>query len=440
MRNVHTHTHTYISIYIYIYIYIHIQFSHTDHWMFNMAPHGKELSEDLRIRIVALHKDGRGYKKFGNTLKLSYSTVARVIQRFSKTGFTRNRPRKGRSKKLSPRAVRQVQKLASKNRCMSAASIALEVAEVEGQLVSAQTICNSLQQVGLHGRRPRRKPLLKMAHKRFSKTGFTRNRPRKGRSKKLSLRAVRQVQKLASKNRCMSAASIALEVAEVEGQLVSAQTICNSLQQVGLHGRRPRRKPLLKLAHKKACKQFAEDNLAKSMNYWNHVLWSDESKVNLFDSDGVQHVWRRLVRSTTKILPCLQSSMVVVASWSGAAWVLLVLGSCGSLRETWIPTCYCDILKQKMLPSLQKLFSYITTTPNTPPRWQLPCCWSWWSGQVCLQTWTLLSTCGASSSRKWRSTMCLTSSSSVMSLWRSGRGCQQQPVQLWWIPCPGGLR
>ncbi len=98
------------------------------------------LSEDLRIRIVALHKDGRGYKKFGNSLELSYSTVARVIQRVSKTGFTRNRPRKGRLKKLSSCAVLQVQKLASKNRCMSAASIALEVAEVKGQLVSAQTI------------------------------------------------------------------------------------------------------------------------------------------------------------------------------------------------------------------------------------------------------------------------------------------------------------
>ncbi len=48
----------------------------------------------------------------------------------------------------------------------------------------------------------------------------------------------------------MSAASIALEVAEVEGQLVSAQTIRHTLQQV-LHGRRPRRKPLQKLAHKK---------------------------------------------------------------------------------------------------------------------------------------------------------------------------------------------
>ncbi len=137
----------------------------------------------------------------------------------------------------------------------------------------------------------------------------------------------------------MSAASIALEVAEVEGQLVSAQTIRHTLQQVGLHGRRPRRKPLLKLAHKKACKQFAEDNLAKSMNYWNHVLWSDESKVNLFDSDGVQHVWRRPGEEYQEIVPCLQSSMVVVASWSGAAWLLLVLGSCGSLRETWIPIC-----------------------------------------------------------------------------------------------------
>ncbi len=44
--------------------------------------------------------------------------------------------------------MHQVQKLASKHRRMSAASIALEVAEVEGQLVSAQTIRHTLQQVG----------------------------------------------------------------------------------------------------------------------------------------------------------------------------------------------------------------------------------------------------------------------------------------------------
>ncbi|KAL0161515.1 hypothetical protein M9458_045240, partial [Cirrhinus mrigala] len=52
----------------------------------------------------------------------------------------------------------------------------------------------------------------------------------------------------------MSAASIALEVAEAEGPLVSAQTIRCTLQQVGLQWRHPRRKPLLKLAYKKARK------------------------------------------------------------------------------------------------------------------------------------------------------------------------------------------
>ncbi len=72
----------------------------------------------------------------GNSLELNYRTVARVIQRFSKTCFTRNRPLKDRSMMSSPCAVRQVQKPASENRCMSAASIALEVAEAEGQSVA----------------------------------------------------------------------------------------------------------------------------------------------------------------------------------------------------------------------------------------------------------------------------------------------------------------
>ncbi len=163
--------------------------------MFNMAPHGKDLSEDLIIRNVALHKDGLGYKKFSNSLELSYSTVASVIQRFSKMG-------------------KEVESLC----CVSGAEADFK----------------------------------KQTHK---------------------------------------CCSIALEVAEVKGQLDSAQTIRHTLQQVSLHDRRSRRKPLQKLAHKKACKQFAEDDLAKSMNYWNHVQWSDETKVNLFGSDGVQHVW-----------------------------------------------------------------------------------------------------------------------------------------------------
>ncbi len=86
-------------------------------------------SEDMKINIVALHKDGVGYEKIAKTLKLSCSTVVKTIQRFNRKGSTQNRPRHGRPKKLSARAQRHIQRLCLGNRCMSAASIA---AGVEG--------------------------------------------------------------------------------------------------------------------------------------------------------------------------------------------------------------------------------------------------------------------------------------------------------------------
>ncbi len=56
-----------------------LSLSHTGYWKFNMAPRGKELSEDLKKIIVALHKDGVGYKKIAKTLKLSCSTSYRGL-------------------------------------------------------------------------------------------------------------------------------------------------------------------------------------------------------------------------------------------------------------------------------------------------------------------------------------------------------------------------
>ncbi len=114
----------------------------------------------------------------------------------------------------------------------------------------------------------------------------------------LSARAQRHIQWLCLGNRRMSAASIAAEVEGLGGQPVSAQTICRTLHQIGLYGCRPRRKLLLKMMHKinslqTVCKQFAEDKQTKDMDYLNHVLWSNETKINLFDSDGVKRVWQQ---------------------------------------------------------------------------------------------------------------------------------------------------
>ena len=135
----------------------------------NMAPHGKELSEDLKRHIVALDEDGQGYKKIANTLKLGCRTVAKIIQRFKRAGSTQNRPRVGRPKKLSARAECQIQMLSLKDRRRSPVCIAAEIEEVGGLPISAQTIRRTLHQIGVHGCHPRRKPLLKPIHKKVSK-------------------------------------------------------------------------------------------------------------------------------------------------------------------------------------------------------------------------------------------------------------------------------
>ncbi len=101
-----------------------------------------------------------------------------------------------------------------------------------------------------------------------------------------SARAQRHIQRLCLGNRHMSAASIAGEVEGVGGQPVSSQTMHRTLHQIGLHG-------CLNMMHKKPRNQFAEDKQTKDTDYCNHVLWSDETKINLFGSDGVKRLWRQ---------------------------------------------------------------------------------------------------------------------------------------------------
>ena len=104
-----------------------------------------------------------------------------------------------------------------------------------------------------------------------------------------------------------------------EGQAVSDETIHRTLHRIGLHGCRPRRKPLLKMMHKKARNKFAEDKQTKDMDHWKHVLWSDETKINLLGSDGVKCLWQQPGEGYKTSVSCLQSSKVVGVSWSGAA-------------------------------------------------------------------------------------------------------------------------
>ncbi len=176
------------------------------------------------------------------------------------------------------------------------------------------------------------------------------------------------------------------------------------------------------MTHKKTRKQFAEDKQTKDMDYWNHVLWSDETKINVFGSDGVKRVWRQPGEEYKDkcVLP------TVIHGGGSAAGT----GELQFIEGTMNANMYCDILKQSMTPSLRRLgrraaFQHDNNhclakeaegkgdglakhVSRPKPYW--------------------------SSNGRWRSARSLTSTSSVMLSWRSGRGIQWQPVKLWWTP------
>ena len=160
---------------------------------------------------------------------------------------------------------------------------------------------------------------------------------------------------LSLEDRRRSAVSIAAEIEEVGSQPVSVQTIRHTLHQIGVHGCHRKRKPLLKTIHKKARKQFAEDMSTKHMDYWNHVLWSDEMKINLFGFNGFKHVWRRPGEEYKDkcIIPTVTHGGRNVMVWGcmSAAGV----GELPFIEGNMNSTIYCEILQQSMIPSLQKL-------------------------------------------------------------------------------------
>ncbi len=92
-------------------------------------------------------------------------------------------------------------------------------------------------------------------------------------------------------------------------------------------------------------KQFTEDKQTKYMDFWNHVLWSDETKINLFGSDCVKRVWRQPDEECKDkcVLPTVKH-----LGGSVMVWGCMSVAGTGELQfieGTINANMYCNILK-----------------------------------------------------------------------------------------------
>ncbi|KAJ4426811.1 hypothetical protein ANN_26610 [Periplaneta americana] len=119
------------------------------------------------------------------------------------------------------------------------------------------------------------------------------NIPRRSRESFLNEREKRFIVNKVKVNPRVTAPEIVQMLQQASGKKVSSQNVRRVLWQHGYRGRIPRKRPYVSKKNRAARLAFAKEHQDKPQTFWNTVIWTDETKINLFGSDGIQMVWRK---------------------------------------------------------------------------------------------------------------------------------------------------
>lgn len=113
-----------------------------------------------------------------------------------------------------------------------------------------------------------------------------------GRRRKLTVLEERMVVRAVKANPTLTSSDVIKSVREDFSKEISTSTAQRLLQDKGLWGRRPSRKPMMSEKNRKARLAFAKKYHGIYPDEWKAILWSDWTKVNLVGSDGIRYVRR----------------------------------------------------------------------------------------------------------------------------------------------------
>lgn len=129
-------------------------------------------------------------------------------------------------------------------------------------------------------------------YKRFLQTKSLDRKPGSGRPRKSTERQDRSMIRIVKNDPRKTATDVNKYATQQLHLNLSSRTIRRRLCDAKLFGRRPAKKPLISPKNRQARLSFARRFQHWSKSDWEKVLWSDESKFNLFSSDGIRYVRR----------------------------------------------------------------------------------------------------------------------------------------------------
>ena len=116
------------------------------------------------------------------------------------------------------------------------------------------------------------------------------NRKRSDRPKKTNQRIDNKIYAISKGNRQKSVSEIRAEINEDLDSPISLTRVKGRLKEKGMIGRIAGRKPLLRPVNKQKRLKFAQEHVDWTIDQWKSVLWTDESKFELFGSHRRQYV------------------------------------------------------------------------------------------------------------------------------------------------------
>lgn len=122
--------------------------------------------EKIRFRAQQLYSQGRSEGFIADRLKKPKPWVKRTLKRFEELGTFKDRPRKGRAKKLVTRDQNRLVKRMKGKQHKSTRRTAAAFKNVNKQTVGRETVRKTLHKAGLYPHRKRKTPLLTADHKR----------------------------------------------------------------------------------------------------------------------------------------------------------------------------------------------------------------------------------------------------------------------------------
>jgi len=187
---------------------------------------------------------------------------------------------------------------------------------------------------------------------RFVRENRTHDKGRNAPNKILNSTDERYIVRKIRDNPRLSARQVANEVKGELDKSCHPETIRRVLREHDFNGRVPRNKPFISEKNKKCRLKFAQEHLHKDIGFWNTVLFCDESKFNLFGSDGHSYVWRK---PNTEFDAKNLKATVKHGGGNVMVWACTYVGNLEFIETTMDKGKYLDILKSNLIQSALKL-------------------------------------------------------------------------------------